>query len=144
MTKDILLQISGMQFGVEELPESEDAVEVITSGSYFERDGQRYIKYDEFQEDSEEVSKNLIKIRDDGMEVIKKGLTNVHMVFEKGKKNESYYQTPFGSLLIGISATHLEVQESEHELDIKVEYALEINYEFMADCFISIHAQSKE
>ena len=50
MTKDIMLRISGVQFPDGE--ENSEEMEVITSGSYFEKDGRHYIKYDEVQEDS--------------------------------------------------------------------------------------------
>ena len=34
------------------------------------------------------------------MELTKKGAVNVHMIFEKNKKNITYYNTPYGSLLV--------------------------------------------
>lgn len=68
--------------------------EVITSGSYFEKDGRHYIKYDEVQEDSNEVIRNLLKIENGSLELTDSGMTNVHMVFEKDKKSESYYDIP--------------------------------------------------
>ena len=37
------------------------------------------------------------------------------MIFEKGKKNLTYYYTPFGSIQIGIDATSIEVKETEDE-----------------------------
>ena len=141
MTKDIMLRISGVQF-----PDGEDNSEemvVITSGSYFEKDGRHYIKYDEVQEDSNEVIRNLLKIENGSLELTRRGMTNVHMVFEKDKKSESYYDTPFGRFLVGISATHLDVREKEDSIDVQVKYALEINSEYIADCSISICANSK-
>ena len=88
--------------------------------------------------------RNLLKIEDNSLELTRRGFTSVHMVFEKDKKNESYYDTPFGSLLVGVSATHVNVQQEEDSLEVKVKYALEINYEFVADCSISIHASSRQ
>ena len=122
MTKDIMLRISGVQFPDGE--ENSEEMEVITSGSYFEKDGRHYIKYDEVQEDSNEVIRNLLKIENGSLELTRRGMTNVHMVFEKDKKSESYYDTPFGRFLV-------------------VKYALEINSEYIADCSISICANSK-
>ena len=43
----------------------------------------------------------------EGLEVRKKGAVNVHMVFEPGKKNMTYYTTPFGTLQLGIATTAL-------------------------------------
>ena len=129
MTKDIMLRISGVQFPDGE--ENSEEMEVITSGSYFEKDGRHYIKYDEVQEDSNEVIRNLLKIENGSLELTRRGMTNVHMVFE------------FGRFLVGISATHLDVSEKEDSIDVQVKYALEINSEYIADCSISICANSK-
>lgn len=141
MKKEVMLRISGVHF-----PDGQDdreEMELVTAGSYFEKDGRRYIKYDEVQEDSDEVIQNLMKIEDHSLELTKRGLTNVHMVFEKDKKSESYYDTPFGKFLVGISATHLDVREEEEELNVQVRYALEINNAYVADCSISIYACTK-
>lgn len=116
--------------------------EVITSGSYFEKDGRHYIKYDEVQEDSNEVIRNLLKIENGSLELTRRGMTNVHMVFEKDKKSD-LITTPLGRFLVGISATHLDVSEKEDSIDVQVKYALEINSEYIADCSISICANSK-
>lgn len=38
------------------------------------------------------------------MDITRRGVSNVHMMFEKNRKNVTYYYTPYGSLLIGIDA----------------------------------------
>ena len=62
MTKEVMLRISGVHFP--DGQEEKEEMELITSGSYFEKDGRRYIKYDEVQEDSNEVIRNLMKIEE--------------------------------------------------------------------------------
>ena len=125
MTKDVLLRIKGLQ----SVEAEEETVEMIAPGIYFERDGKHYIKYDEAVEGTEETIQNLIKVDGSSMEVTKRGVTNAHMVFERNKKNHTYYSTPFGNLLVGISAKDIVLKAAEDSLDIKVEYALEVNYE---------------
>lgn len=143
MTKDVLLRICGIQFLEETAGGIDGPVEIITPGSYFEKNGRHYLQYDEVLEGQEGVIRNLIKINGDSLEVIKKGAVNVHMVFEENKKNVTYYSTPFGNLLIGIRTAHMDFQKKNDSMDVKVEYALEINYEFLADCSLSINVQSK-
>ena len=65
------------------------------------------------------------------------------MVFEQGKKNMTYYTTPYGTLQMGIAATNLELEETEGAVNMKVDYALDMNEEHVADCYLSIQAQSK-
>ena len=60
------------------------------------------------------------------------------------KKNVSYYNTPFGSLLIGIDAKSVDIAETESDIDVNVKYNLEVNYEHLADCSIRMHIKSKD
>lgn len=142
MTKDILVSIRGLQI-MEEQGE-EEPLEVITAGSYFQKNGKHYIKYDEAVEGMEGSIQNLIKINQDSMEVTKRGLSNAHMIFEEHKKNVTCYDTPFGNLLVGIAATNIHVKERQERIDVQVDYALEINEQHMADCTISMNIKPKD
>ena len=84
------------------------------------------------------VSKNLLKLSPDLVELSKKGYSNVNMVFETGKKTVTYYNTPFGNLLIGIYTTNIKITEKEEGLIATIQYSLEMNYEHVSDCNITI------
>ena len=76
------------------------------------------------------------------MEVRKKGVVNVHMVFEQGKKNMTYYTTPYGTIEMGIAATNLNLQESDGGLDMKVDYALDMNQDMWQTVILRLrHSQ---
>jgi uncharacterized beta-barrel protein YwiB (DUF1934 family) len=140
MTKDVLLSITGLQFA----PNQEsDTLEMIAPGEYYFRNGKHYFLYDEVTEGFDQVTKNVIKVAPDYMELTKKGVTNVHMIFEKNRKNVTYYYTPFGSLLIGIDAKKVDVSESPDSMCVEVDYGLELNYEHLANCHITIDAKPK-
>jgi uncharacterized beta-barrel protein YwiB (DUF1934 family) len=78
------------------------------------------------------------------MEVTKHGVTNAHMIFEENKNNFTYYETPFGNLRVGISATGIMLDVREDSMDVQVDYALEVNYEHLANCTIQMNVQSKK
>lgn len=141
MTKDVLITISGLQFMDEE---GAEPVEVITAGEYYYRNGKHYILYDEVMEGFRGITKNRIKIGENCMDISKRGVSNVHMCFEKNKKNLTSYQTPYGNLMIGIDARNLCITEDEDAIDIKVEYSLEMNYEHLAECSLTMNIRSKE
>ncbi len=88
-------------------------------------------------DDTAEPTVNYIKMSEKGVEVRKKGQVNVHMVFEQGKKNMTYYTTPYGTLQMGIAATGLELKESEENIQMKADYALDMNEEHVADCYLA-------
>ena len=143
MTKDVLLTISGLQFAAGEDGGGE-ALEVITPGDYYKKNDKHYVMYDEVMEGFEGSTKNIIKIAEDSLDITKKGVANVHMIFEKNKKNVTYYYTPFGSLLIGIDAKRVNIAETDENIDVTVNYDLEVNYEFLANCNITMNIKSKE
>ena len=140
MTKEILVKIRGLQFAGED---DSDSMEVITSGTYYKKNEKHYVLYEEVMEGTDEITKNMIKIGNDFMEVTRKGPAATHLIFEKDKKNISNYYTPYGNFLIGIDTKEMSVNETDFEMNVKVNYGLEINYEHMADCNIMIDIKSK-
>ena len=141
MTKEVLLTIAGLQLleGEEGVP-----VEVVTAGSYYHRNGKHYILYDEVVEGCSGHIHNTVKIGEESLEVIKRGISNVHMVFEKNKKNVSCYATPFGNLTVGIMAHRIRIEERDTDIDVEVGYSLDVNDEYLADCSIQLNVKSKE
>ena len=146
MTKEVVVRVRGIQFviGGDQRQEEAEPVEVFSMGEYYFRNGTHYIKYDEMMGGFTEKTQNLIKIRDHSVELRKKGLSNVHMVFEEQKKNISYYQTPFGTMEMGIAATRVDMKQEEDEMNVHIEYALEVNESHVADCDIQIGVASRE
>ena len=124
-------------------PEGDEPIEIVVPGEYYFRNGSHYLRYEEMLEDHGDPTVNYIKISPKGMEVRKKGQVNTHMVFEQGKRNMAFYTTSFGTLEMGISATNLELKESDSRLDMKVNYSLDLNQEHVAECCLDIHAQGK-
>jgi uncharacterized beta-barrel protein YwiB (DUF1934 family) len=141
MTKDVLLTIRGLQMGEENQP---DVVETISPGQYYFRNGKHFFLYEEVTEGSNKTTKNILKVTDDYMELTRKGEVNVHMIFEKNKKNMTYYYTPYGSLLMGIDAYRVDIRETEDALSVEIEYALDLNNEHIANCSIRIRAVSRK
>ena len=138
MTKDVLITIRG----VHTLDHEDNDVEMIVRGDYYQKNGKHYILYEEILEGAEERVKNVIKISPSSMDIIKKGVTNSRMLFEKNKKNLSCYSTPVGNLVIGIQANHFYVEEQENSIKVNVDYSLDINYEHMSDCRICVDVLS--
>lgn len=141
MTKEVLVTVRGLQIAPDD---EENEIEVIIPGEHFLKNGKHYVFYDEVIEDSTEKISNVIKCSEHCLEVTKKGAINTHMVFEKDKKNQSYYKTPFGNILVGIFANAVDIKEEEDSLTIDVEYVLDLNCEKIADCKIHICVRSRE
>jgi len=140
MTKEVIVSICGLQAG----PETDgEPIEMITTGEYFYKNNKHYILYEEVAEGETQVTKNRIKLAPGSMELVKSGMVSVHMLFVENQKNITHYYTPYGGLNMGIATKKIDIDEKEDELKIAVEYELEINQEFVADCDIKIVVKSK-
>lgn len=142
MTEDILVSVKGLHT-LDNASEGQE-IEVFSAGKYYFKNGKHYVLYEEQTEGSGEIVKNRITLKDGCMEVQKKGNVNSKMTFEQDKKNSSWYDTPFGNLLAGITVTDMRVKEDENMIDICVSYELEVNYERIADCNIQIKVMAKD
>lgn len=65
------------------------------------------------------------------------------MVFERNKKNLACYMTPFGELMVGIDTSDIRVEEEEQLLRVNVDYSLDINYEHVSDCSITVSVRPR-
>ena len=141
MEKDVLVSVEGLQFSGEQEP---GKIEIINAGSYYKKNDYHYILYDEPVEGFDQVTKNMIKFREGEVLLRKKGPVNVDMLFEENKKNESCYATPFGDILLHINTRTVDITQEDEQIVLDVNYALEANYEHLADCRIRVRVCPKE
>ena len=88
--------------------------------------------------------RNKIKITGtDAVEIMKSGLSSSHMVFEKNKKNLTYYKTPYGQMLVGVNTRNMEIRVEDDKIGVQVDYELDVNHEPLADCKIKMNIISK-
>lgn len=140
MTKDVLVTIQGLQFAAEEGSEN---LETTTRADYYKKNNMHYLMYEEIMEGFSEKVKSMVKFDDKAMSLTKKGLVNTHLVFEENKKNITNYQTPYGDIFVGIDTKQVQMREEEDRIQVKIDYELEINYEHLADCVITMDICSK-
>lgn len=145
MTKEVLVTIQGLQFDAESKNNEElDKIESIYPGEYYLRSGSHYILYEELMEGEVTPIKNVIKLRDKEFTLTKKGIINTQMVFTEGKKNMTSYVTPFGNIMIALDTDKIVVEETEEELKIHIDYGLEANYQYIADCHITVIVSTRK
>ena len=121
MTRDVMISIRGLQFLEDE---AEDNIETVQQGEYFFRNGSHFLLYDEYMEDFREPARSVIRIRE-------------------GEMTLTRYQTPYGSMTIGLDTDRVECRTTERALCVEVDYALEANYQYVADCHIRIEVREK-
>ncbi|WP_066713367.1 DUF1934 domain-containing protein [Clostridium sp. Marseille-P299] len=140
MTKDVIVSIAGLQYEIGE----EEAVEIISRGEYYYRNNKHYVRYEELTEEDGfpcKLTNCTLKISNDKIDLMKKGASNVHMVFERGKSNLTYYNTPFGDLMLGIHTKTIDIKEEDSLIEVVLTYGLDINYGHVSDCTLNIKIQ---
>ena len=143
MTKNVLVSIAGMHYGVDEANSSEEPLEVITPATYYFRNNKHYILYDEVVEGMVGTTKNTIKIAGDNFfEMSKSGLTNSKLTFEKDRIYMTNYQTPFGEMVVGVHTKAMSVDVQEENIHVNIVYSLDIDNEPFSDCEIIVNIKS--
>ena len=74
-------------------PDGDDTIEVTTTGKYYEKDGKRYLFYDEIGDDTNLIVKNSIQITEEHVSVSKKRTDQCADEFREGKQVVSVYET---------------------------------------------------
>jgi uncharacterized beta-barrel protein YwiB (DUF1934 family) len=142
MTQEVLLTLKGLQFDQREA--DSDKIEMVVAGGYYKRNDKHYVIYEETTEGFSQATKNRLKFSEHMLELSRSGLVNVHMVFQENKKNLTNYNTPFGQLVVGIDTKRIRLEERPDNIIVDVDYALDINYEFLSDCHITVQIASKQ
>ena len=141
MTKEVMISIRGIQF---DNGQDGEKIESIQMGEYYNRNNTHYLMFDEIIEGMDDPVKSMIKFKNGEMQLNKKGPINVNMEFLENKKTLTNYRTPFGSILIGLEATKVNFEEEEKRIVVNVDYAMDVNYEHLADCKIKIDIRAKD
>ncbi len=138
MTKDVLISISGTQFEA-----SEEAIELVIPGTYYMKNGKHYVFYDEQPETNGPVIRNSVKFYDGHFEITKKGGYTSFLLFERDKKTSTVYQSVAGPLQIDSYTHGLTIEETEQEILVMVNYALDINYNYVSECHVKFRVQAR-
>ncbi len=121
--KDIMLKITGKQFSGEE---AEEHMEFITEGKLYQKGESKYLIYDESEFSGFPGCKTTLKLTGNQIRLKRVG-KNVgygsEMVFEKGKRFQSKYQTPYGNLDMEVLTNDVVNNLSEEGYgDIDIDY----------------------
>ena len=140
MTKDVWISLQGLQFSGDE---AVDNIGTAVSGTYYEKNGKHYVIYEEVIEGLQKPVMNKLKFGEHFLELRRSGSLSVCMMFEENKKHMADYHTPYGKLTLGIDTKKFRMVNVKDKMRLDIEYTLEQNNEYLADCKILIEIRSK-
>ncbi|MCC8060038.1 MAG: DUF1934 domain-containing protein [Clostridiales bacterium] len=141
MTREVLIRVTGLH---EQPGQDSDNLEMITTGDYFQKNGKHYVIYDEMMEGIEGSVRNTVKISPQEMDIRKQGAIGAHMIFAPSQKSQTRYATPMGEMLVELSTNEITLDEQEDSLKVCVNYSLDINYQHISNCNITMDICSRE
>ena len=133
MEKEVFIEIKSLHIADGE----EMKLDTKASGKIYERNGKKFISYEEVSEDGETI-KNLLKFDSSFLEITKKGALTSVMHFEQGKEYITDYNTPFGMLTVRTYTKQFLYTEDKKEIQILAKYDMEINNSHNEKCDVKI------
>lgn len=108
--------------------EDKDNLEFLTEGDLYKESDGACVTYEESEVSGMEGTVTTLRVDKQKVSVIRLGTTNSIMEFESGKRNLTWYSTPFGDVTMGILTKDVMVNYNDLKEPTKVmiDYNIEI------------------
>ena len=127
----VLLSITGKNRAMHD-DEELDAIKLMTTGCLKEiRDGWR-LDYEEMDPDGGARQQICLLMRGSRVSMQRKGEYGTTMVFEKDRRFEGFYRTPYGDLRMGVYATRVYWKVEKGQGTVDLQYQLDLQGGFSA------------
>lgn len=107
--------------------EKTDEIELQTKGKFSEKNGKFYVIYEESELTGFEDTTTTIKISPQDITMSRSGKFNSKMVFRLGEKRLCSYETPYGTIPVGVNPLVMESNLGENGGNVYIEYVLDID-----------------
>ena len=132
-TEKVLVTVLGL---TDRPGEETERIEITAPGTLSSRDRIRYLRYDEYPDESGEPVHTFVKLLEGSLEVIRSGMIRTRMVFETGRRYATSYATSFGSMQMEFFTHDTWLRSDDRSLNAGARYDLSINGEAAAVCEI--------
>ncbi len=105
--------------------ENTDTVEMETTCIYYGDTDNYTVEYDEiFAEDMK--SHTVLRVKNGNcVHILRRGSINTELIIEKGVRHTSAYSTPYGELMVGITASDIVNLKTPNSHVLKMNYAVD-------------------
>lgn len=125
MEKDVVISIKGMQRYEGTAP---DVIELVTEGRLAREGGSYTLSYQESELTGLEGTLTTIQVDGDQVTLMRMGEFNSQLVFQEGRRHLSMYNTPYGTMAIGVNTCHLLAELTDQGGAIEVDYSIEVDH----------------
>ena len=75
--------------------------------------------------------------------ILREGQVNSQMVFETGRRHLTMYNTPYGTMAIGVKTRKMKVDLDETGGSIEIDYALEVDHAVAGENLFQIYVRTR-
>lgn len=126
--KDVMISIRGTQIPFHEGPDGRaesEPIELVTDGSYEYEGNGGWFTYRESELTGMDGTVTTFRVENDSVMLTREGSVNSQMLFRQGQKHLFLYDTPFGSLTMGIDTQKLQTELNEHGGRMDIVYSVD-------------------
>ena len=129
MENNVMISIRGVQdYGEAE----NEVIELVTEGNLSREGGGYRLTYQESPLTGLSGTTTVLDVVGDSVTLTRTGDLRSQMVFQRGKKHYSIYETEYGALTIGVAAARVEHELNDQGGAIEIDYAIEIEHAMAA------------
>ena len=117
-----------------------EAIELTTTGTYAQKDGNRYITYREYdQETGQPEQTSTLKITpQNAITLIRNTPSRTNLILEQGKRHLCQYGTMLGSATLGVYTNAVTVNLNDSGGSLQIRYTLDFDATLASENEISI------
>lgn len=137
MHDNVIISIKGRQVN----ENGPDEMELVTEGRLICNDRGVLVSYQETELTGLGGTTTLLRINGPVVTLLREGTVNSQMVFEEGQRHLSMYETPYGSLSVGINTRRVKNTIGEAGGELEIDYAIEIDNLMVGRNFFSMQVK---
>lgn len=143
MQNNYLISVTTQQLLAED---ETDKIELVTDGSYTIKSDHKYIVYKEYNDDTPpQRNSTFIKIESNNgnnetVTISRRGAIQSDLILEQGKRHQCHYNTPMGTLIMGIYTVKIDNKLDNNGGILTLEYDIDFNSDFISKntCVINV------
>ncbi len=110
-----------------------EEVELMTTGMLENKADAVVLTYEDTEATGFAGSRTIIQMTDDSLvTILRTGTANSNLILEPEKKHHCLYETPFGSMMIGVKASKIVREIEADKGRLLLEYTMDIDGTFMS------------
>ncbi len=131
-----MIKINGSQI----VDGEKDNIELLTTGDFYQKDGNYYISYDEPEENGMEQTKTTIEvINESKITMTRTGEFNSQLIVENQVRHNCFYETGMGNLVVGIWGNSISSTLNDNGGDLSFKYTMDVNTALASENQVTIN-----